>query len=72
MQIKACDIDFWKNSFDDMKLMHKTKLYPPRVKMTIVMKVDSASAVSVLPVRFFGCSDNSQLDVDLALPLPGI
>lgn len=70
-QIKASDVNFWKNSLDRMELMHKTKLYPPRVKMTVIMKVDGASAVSVLPVRFVGCSDDSQLDVDLPLPLSG-
>ena len=51
-----------------MKLMHEKRIYPPRVKMTIMLR-DSESRK--LLIRFVGCSkfNDGQLDTELALPL---
>ena len=49
-----------------MRLKHETRVYPPRVKMTIMLKdLDSRK----LLIRFDGCSSDSQLDTELAVPL---
>ena len=47
-----------------MKLKHETKMYPPRVKMTIMMKTTDSIKLSI---DVIGCSGN--LDMDLALPI---
>ena len=49
-----------------MRLKHLTKMYPPRVKMTIMLK-DLES--HKLLIKFLGCSTDCQLDTELALPL---
>ena len=66
IQIRASDIDFWKTNFDTMKLQHERRIYPPRVKMTIMLK-DSKSRK--LLVRFVGSSNDNQLNTELPLPL---
>ena len=68
MQIRASDINFWDRKFDfkAMKLRHERRMYPPRIKMTIVMK--DADLTLVIPVKFEGCTKDSQLDMDLTLP----
>ena len=63
-QIKASDI---KLGFD---AIYDDKSYPPRVKMTIMLR-DSRDQFK-LPIKFVGCTKNSLLDIDLALPLTGI
>ena len=50
-----------------MKLRHKTKMYPPRIKMTISMT--NSDFTSTLPIKFEGCTDNSLLDVNLTIPI---
>ena len=69
MQIRASDINFWGRSFQEMQLRHETKVYPPRVKLTISSRNVNDTAVCVLPVKFVGCSSDSQLDVQLTIPL---
>jgi hypothetical protein len=49
-----------------MKLKHKTKMYPPRVKMTVSMNNPNHF---ILPVKVLGCEGNDKLDVELTLPL---
>lgn len=66
IQIRASDIDFWKTNFDTMKLKHEKRIYPPRVKMTIMLK-DSESRK--LLVRFVGSSNDNQLNTEVPLPL---
>ena len=41
-------------------------MYPPRVMMTISIR--SPELTHALPIKFEGCADNSQLDVDLTIP----
>jgi hypothetical protein len=67
-QIRASSIDFWTKNydFDGMKLRHRNLLYPPRIKMTLVLK----ASVLILPISFQGCTDDS--DVDAELPITGI
>lgn len=50
-----------------MKLKHDTKTYPPRVKMTVVMREDSS--YTVLPIKIDGCLDGDPLNLDLVFPL---
>jgi hypothetical protein len=50
-----------------MKLKHKTKMYPPRVKMTVCM--NSPNHFITLPVKVLGCEGDDKLDVELTLPL---
>ena len=66
IQIRASDIDFWKSGFDKLQLQHMTRMYPPRVKMTIMLR-DLEN--HKLLIKFLGCSTDSQLDTELALPL---
>ena len=47
-----------------MELKHETKMYPPRVKMTVIMKTTDPMK---LPIDVIGCSDI--LDMDLVLPI---
>ena len=61
------DIDFWKRDFSDMKQRHERKMYPPRVKMTVSMR--NPKLTHTLPIKFEGCEDNLQLNVDLTIPL---
>ena len=69
MQIKVSAIDFWGLGFDVMQLQHEKKIYPPRVKITIILK---NTEDTVVPIKFVGCSIDSQLDVDLPFPLYNI
>ena len=66
IQIKASEIDFWSEGFDRMQLKHMTKMYPPRVKMTIMFRDFESHK---LLIKFLGCSTDYQLDTELALPL---
>ena len=50
-----------------MQLRHERKMYPPRVKMTVVMK--NPDTILKLPVRIDGCSSDNQLDTELTFPL---
>ena len=68
-QIRASDVNFWKMGFDAMQLQYDNKTYPPRVKMTIMLK--NSRDQFKLPIKFMGCTSNSLLDIDLALPLTG-
>ena len=49
-----------------MHLQHEKKMYPPRVKMTVILKNKEDA---IVPVKFLGCSSDSQLDIDLPFPL---
>ena len=50
-----------------MCLKHERKMYPPRMKLTICWtKPDD---VFTIPIKFTGCSTDSQLDVDLKFPI---
>ena len=63
-QISASNIDFWSEDLENMELKHKMKMYPPRVKMTVLMKTTDPIKLSV---DVIGCSNN--LDMDLVLPI---
>lgn len=52
---------------ENMQLRHDLKMYPPRVKMTVSMK--RSDLAFKLPIKFNGCSDDSQLDIELTFPL---
>ena len=67
MQIRITDIEFWKRDFNDMRRRHGRKMYPPQVKMTVSIR--NPEFTLTLPVKFEGCTDNSQLNVDLTIPL---
>ena len=49
-----------------MQLKHMTKVYPPRVKMTIILRDFESHK---LLIKFLGCSTDCQLDTELILPL---
>ena len=66
-QIRAADINFWSRDVDAMQLRHERSMYPPRVKMTVVLK--NPDTVLKLPVRIEGCSTDNQLDTELTFPL---
>ena len=42
-------------------------MYPPRVKMTVSIKHPNLNQF-ILPVKFEGCRDDGELDMDLTLP----
>ena len=66
MQIQISKIDFWRLGFDVMQLQHEKKIYPPRVKITVILK---STEDAIVRIKFVGCSSDSQLDVDLPFPL---
>ena len=68
-QIRASDIDFWNFAFRIIKLQHEKNIYPPRVKMTVVMR--APDHILKIPIKIKGCSRHNQLDVELAFPLLG-
>lgn len=52
-----------------MRERQGTKVYPPRVMLTVAMtKVDPSPCVK-LPFRFIGSTDDSDLDVEIVFPL---
>ena len=67
IQIRASAIDFWMNDFDieTLKLKHAHLLYPPRIKMTVVLRESDV----IVPVCFQGCTEDS--DIDVELPVSG-
>ena len=65
-QILASDVDFWQFGLDSMKLRHSTCIYPPRVKLTIVL---CSEDIVKVPIKFVGCLADNQLDIELALPI---
>ena len=56
-----------------MLMSHTTKVYPPRVKMTVALRNPHSYAVSILSVEFLGSSreSKSQLDTELVIFLAG-
>ena len=66
-QIRENDINFWKFTFGKMEKLHKRKMYPPRVKMTVSMR--NPKHILKLAIKFAGCSSDCQLDVDITFPL---
>ena len=52
-----------------MQLKHKLKIYPPRVKMTVMMANSNPYS---LKVKVSGCSSENQLDMDIGFPLGNI
>ena len=48
---------------DKLKLKHEHLLYPPRIKMTVVLNVSDL----ILPIFFEGCTKESDIDVDLSI-----
>ena len=67
IQIKGSDISFWDRDFAVMQRKHEMKMYPPRVKMTVSIK--DPNTQFVLPVKFSGCRNDGELDMDITLPL---
>ena len=65
MQIRVSDIDFAGKDLEHMELLHKMKMYPPRVKITIAAK--SQDVILKIPVKFEGCSSDSLLDTELVI-----
>ena len=45
-----------------MRLRQKNLTYPPRIRMTVGLK---SMEEIVIPVEFKGCTDDSDLDMDL-------
>lgn len=68
VQIRASDINFWGSPFDSMRLRHETKMYPPRVKMTVTLN-NFLNQSFKLQIKFIRCSRDSLLDVELTFPL---
>lgn len=69
MQIRESEIDFWQDTdadFQKMRLRHKSRMYPPRVQMTVTM--ESMDYIK-LPITFEGCSSDSQLNMELIFPM---
>jgi hypothetical protein len=62
-------VDYSSKSLDEIKLMHETKVYPPRVKMTVQMKSDNPFT---LRVNVKGSDSDKKLSVDLLFPLMGM
>jgi hypothetical protein len=62
-------VDYSSKSVDEIKLMHETKVYPPRVKMTVQMKSDNPFTLRVIVE---GSDSDKKLSVDLLFPLMGM
>ena len=57
-------------SHEEVRLMHKVKTYPPRVKMTI--DSERASGAFIIPVKIDGCAEDGELDTELMLRPQGM
>ena len=68
MQIQCSDVDYSSKSNEDIKLMHETRVYPPRIKMTVQM---NSSKPFILHVNVKGSNSDEKLGVDLLFPLIG-
>ena len=53
-----------------MLLRHERKMYPPQVKMTV--RLQDSTNIFKIPVKVFGCSTDSELDVELTFPIDGM
>lgn len=51
-----------------MKDYHENLLYPPSLTMTVIV---SGSNPIVFPLRFEGCTSDSQLDADVVIKPAG-
>lgn len=52
-------------SHDEVRLMHKVRTYPPRVKM--IIDSERASGTFIIPVKIKGCAEDGKLDTELML-----
>jgi hypothetical protein len=59
IQIRFSHIDFWTKDYGSLKLMHKNKIYPYRVILTVTMK-DSQFVLPVKSQEVHGCMLNGQ------------
>ena len=50
-------------NYEEVRLMHEVKTYPPRVKMTV--ESEGASDVFIIPVKIDGCAKDGELDTEL-------
>jgi hypothetical protein len=62
-QIEASKVDFWNRKQEVVKLEFEQKMYPPRIKVTIL-----GDCKFKLPIKFKGCL-NDDLDTELIFPL---
>lgn len=66
-QIRAADIDFQKDDMRKLKLKQETRVYPPRVNMTVRLK--HPDTIFTLQIKFDGCSRDSHLNMEITFPL---
>lgn len=69
LQIKLRDVDFWSACGvdpDQLELLHRAKMYPPRIEMTVQLKQVSSHKLSIIII---GCDDD--LELQFLLPLQG-
>jgi hypothetical protein len=69
IQIHCSEVNYSSKTFNEMKLMHETKVYPPRIKMTVQMKSDNPFT---LRVKVKGSNSDKNLSVELLFPLMGM
>ena len=68
IQIHCSEVDYSSKSVNEVKLMHETKVYPPRIKMTVQMKSDEPFT---LHVNVKGSDSDKKLSADLLFPMMG-
>lgn len=66
MQIKASQIYFWDEKRDKLELLHEKKVYPPSVELTLEVL---ESHPTQLFIKFDGLTANSNMDMEIMLPL---
>lgn len=69
MQIHSSRVEFWDKRHQ-LQLLQETQQYPPRVKVTVSLNADCSTTPVTFPIRFHGCTEGSNLDVDIPLLLP--
>lgn len=63
VQITASDIQFWNRDIDQMRILHKHGMYPPR--FTIEVNGIAATSVSRIDIDFTGLKKKVQFQIPL-------
>ena len=67
MQITASQVYFWNQSAENLERMHKERIYPP--KITLTLEVAKSCSTKPLPIQICVSGAQNELDKEVLLPL---
>ena len=71
-QIYASQVYFWDNEQNELELMHKKKMYPPRFTFKLEVRGENATHDAVALVEFQGACMDLSTEIHLSLPTRGM